>query len=426
MALSSSQLARFTLLGALTFFLGGCQSTEKTSASPLEVFREIGYEDAVNLSAAQAKPLFIFFDGDWAKDRDKLLSRIFSAPRVAALLNQRTIALRVEVIDLPDITKKYRVATVPQLVLLSPDGHEINRWSGVPKAEAFTAELDALLSGASALQYQHTTRKSRDLVERHQFATHLIAAGQYPDALEELLWLYHTGIGEKALVRGKLKIETVITSLGALKALDPTANEALISLCEQEKQTILRLPNHTIAGRKLAQILLVQGNLDASLATFRELPPGKARDIVKIKVALPAWVKKRDYESAAKELSVAEALREMESYKEISLVGRGVVRTVLLPLAGSDLTGQMLANKQQTALQNRAFYFELYAGANRVNEARQIATAILKWDRLKQAPAILYEAAQKACGDRTNEFLHMLAVPELMLIATSPNQPSTP
>jgi hypothetical protein len=402
--------------GVIALLLCGCQSSVKPLETPADLFREVGYEDALNLSRTESKPLFLFFDGDWAKDRQKLVSRVLANPSVAPLLRDRTVALRIEVVDLPDIAKSYRVTSVPQLLLIATDGREINRWASTPKADAFAAELSAMLSGSSAIQYQRDSLKSSDLVARHKLADRLIADGQHAEALQELLWLYEHGIGANAFAKKDLSASTVIKSLGVLKAHYAPAADVLVDLCEREKQNALRSPDDTIAGRKLAEILRVLQEDESSLSLYRSLHPGKAREKVRDIVVIPNFVTQHDYRSAASELPINQALREVESIKELNMFGRGLTRTLLSPLVGTQKISLLFAREQLHMLQKRAFYFEIYAGADRVDEARQIASVILKADRLKQAPAVLRASAQKACGKGTDAFLQKIALPELLAI----------
>jgi hypothetical protein len=399
----------------LIILAGGCQSTpNKPLAIPPELFREIGYEDAVLLSTKENKPLFLYFDGDWAKERQKLITKTLANPTIAPQLRDRTIALRIEVVDLPDIAKKHRVASVPVIVLVAPGGREIARWSGAPKPESFSTELNALLSGSSASEFLQAKIKASDLVTRHKLAEQFVAEGQYAEALRELLWLYNIGIGPGELERRDLSASTVIKSIGRLKEPYPPAADALVELCEREKQNALRSPNDGIIGRKLTQILQTLDDNDSALAVYHELRPGRVRSRVGASVIVPLFVKRQDYASAARELPVENALRAIAEIEEMNAFGRGTARTLLLPIAGTKVTSIFLAEEQRKILQRRAYYFEIYAGADQVDDARQVATVILKEDRLKQAPEVLRESAKKVCGDRTDAFLQALALPELL------------
>lgn len=133
-------------LGGVITLLQGCR-TPTTSAydNPNELFREIGYEDAIQLSASQKKPMFLFFSENWVKDREKLLSRTLTNTAIIQLLHDRTIGLQIELTDLPDIAKKHRAASAPLLVLVGPDGRELRRWRNLPKAEPFVRDITQIL-----------------------------------------------------------------------------------------------------------------------------------------------------------------------------------------------------------------------------------------------------------------------------------------
>ncbi|MFT3867697.1 MAG: hypothetical protein QM715_04265 [Nibricoccus sp.] len=136
-------------VGGVLSLLQGCSThVREPYGNPNELFREIGYEDAVQLSASQKKPMFLFFSESWVKDREKLLSRTLTSTETRQLLHDRTIGLQIELTDLPDIAKKHRVTSAPLLVLVAPDGKEIRRWKGLPRAESFVKELTLALDPA--------------------------------------------------------------------------------------------------------------------------------------------------------------------------------------------------------------------------------------------------------------------------------------
>lgn len=279
------QTAFFILLAGLTVIFTGCQSSNTQSvAVPAGLFRESGYDDAVELSKTENKPLFLLFDGDWAKDRAKLFSHTLANPTLAQLIRERTVALHIDVIDQAEIAKNHHVTDVPLLILISPEGREISRWFGAPKPTSFTEELGALLSGKSALQIKQGKIKPSDLVGRNRIAAALIADGQYEKARAELLWLYNTGIGPDVMVHKKLSTKQVIDNLVFLGGQHPPSVEIIANLREQERLRIVRSPANVMAARKLAALLQVKEDLDATLAIFNTLPAGPAREYVKINI----------------------------------------------------------------------------------------------------------------------------------------------
>ncbi|MFT3784284.1 MAG: hypothetical protein QM790_19930 [Nibricoccus sp.] len=139
------------LAGAIVLALAGCSTAaSRSTADAAALFPEIGYEDAVDLAVHQDKPLLILFDSNRPSERQKLVTRTLNKPELAALLRERAVCFHVDVTDLPDIAKLYRVTTTPAIVLLDPHGKEIRRWRGAPKAERVTAELVTLLTERTA------------------------------------------------------------------------------------------------------------------------------------------------------------------------------------------------------------------------------------------------------------------------------------
>jgi len=136
-------------IGGVLPLLPGCSTpASQTVFNPHELFREIGYLDAIQLSSSQKKPIFLFFSANWARDREKLIARTLSSEATVQLLRDRTIGLQIELTDLPDIAKKHRVTSAPLLVLIAPDGSELRRWKNLPRPESFAKELAILLNPA--------------------------------------------------------------------------------------------------------------------------------------------------------------------------------------------------------------------------------------------------------------------------------------
>lgn len=395
--------------------IAGCRTAPKFT--PLELpealFRAKTYEDATVLASQEDKPLLLFVEADWVPDRQRMVDRVLADPSVAPLIQNRTVAVHIDAADRPDVTRSLRVKSLPQLLLVTPDGQILQRWTERPKPGPLAAELNALLSGETAEAYQFATTPASNLVARNRIAHQLIMLGRNEAALAEFLRLYTECIGRDVVVQSDLSSVHVITGIQRLSPTYPPAKDALFTLRNREQKNIEANPNNIAAAEKLMRILAALEDEEAALATYRMLPQGNARNRMKMGVAIRPLVKRKDYVAAAAELTLSEARREMARHGEPNMVQRGVIRTLFMPLAGTSLSSRFIDEVHKKALEARLYYYEIYAGAEDVTNARELAEDVLEWDRQDKAPAALRESTQRVLGERAAAFLIRLNLPAL-------------
>lgn len=84
---------------------------------------EKSFASAVKKASAANRPIFVDFYADWCGPCKKL-EQSFADPKVKGLL-QRATCLRIDVDRNPDDAARFRVGSIPRLLLLSADGKRV-------------------------------------------------------------------------------------------------------------------------------------------------------------------------------------------------------------------------------------------------------------------------------------------------------------
>jgi thiol:disulfide interchange protein len=136
-----------SLVLALSFVLvAPVLADEKTSpkADPKEpaktVFQKLSHDKAIEKAKADKKVVMIDFYADWCGPCRQLEQKTFSEEKVQKFLNDKTVAIRVNVDDDPKLTAQYKVNAIPCIVFLDGNGKEIGRIIGFQPADKFIEE----------------------------------------------------------------------------------------------------------------------------------------------------------------------------------------------------------------------------------------------------------------------------------------------
>lgn len=149
--------SRLLLAGLLALVLAGATGCEG-------VRWNFDYNKAQRQAQQQNRPILLYF-WDWLSiDRSRMDSEVWSDPRVITE-TRYVIVVPLEQGWFPDMVKKYEVESAPTLVLLSPQGAEMGRLTGVPAPEGLANWLRTQLAQPPATRStatQPTTQPSAD------------------------------------------------------------------------------------------------------------------------------------------------------------------------------------------------------------------------------------------------------------------------
>jgi thioredoxin-related protein len=380
------------------------------------------FDEAREKAATENKGVLLIFSGAWDSDCARLEQSTLSDGKVSTLLRERTIPVRINVLTAPELTGKYHVRDVPLMVLIKPDGTEIDRWLGYHSAGKFAEELTNSLAGHPTLELLRAAVIPAEPKTRRELCETLINRGSYADAMTELRRLYEQleFSNDPDLKRQKQVIYTrVIRILGSIREAHPPANDFLTTKRKIHAAEVSADPTDTAHARRVAALDWSLGQPDETLAFFHSLPKESLAYETLKKSAFDILVNKRDYSEAITLFSAPHHTREIE--KDAAMMGMPIMHVLLAaihtmyPLQGGELI--KLLHKNFTQRWTKAF--EPFAGTHDSDGARAIAEIILKSDKSEDGAAILTASARRALGDQADAFLLSLNLPGLPAPAKS-------
>jgi len=402
----------------LIFCLGGCASRSPSpaaAASAQTLFSDKQtIEAACQRAAAENKKVFVAFDDSGPGENSGMGIAILGADPVASVLKARTIPVLLDVTEAPGITAKYNIKTLPSFLLLEPDGGELGRWTNTHDADDLASEINMALEGRSTVEQLRAKLKPSDVKGHLALARKLNAMGNYQEALGEYLWICNTGYppgvqySMSASNNGRY-FRQAINDMVVMQKVFPAAKDALDEQYRLATDALLA-NTKTLDHRRYLTINRAIKDDKGLLDTFYKLPGSYSKKTLAPEV-FDVLAKEKNYKEAVDIWSFDEALAALDDIKEAPVVMRGIVRAIffITPLP----TGKLFKQQQFRLLQKRAVYFAVYAGAGRTDDARVIAQKIIKWDRFSNAPLVLRKVAESVMGDKTDEFLRALNIPEI-------------
>ena len=103
------------------------------------------YSEALATAKRENKPLVLDFMAVWCAPCKRLVNETFVDEEVAALL-QKCVFLKIDTDEHPELAKQFKVASLPDIRFLSPEGKQVKKLNGFQTPESFENELRHLLS----------------------------------------------------------------------------------------------------------------------------------------------------------------------------------------------------------------------------------------------------------------------------------------
>ena len=255
-------------------------STVTSSAHAPVPFLPLTHAEALARAKTENKPLLLFFDGHWSERAREVHPKIFSAPAIAAI-NDHALALRIDVLTAPELTKQYRIFRVPTLLWINPTGSLKYEWVDCEDPSAIRDEIIETLTRLPKLR---AATRPDDPAGRFALARASYDAGEYAAALAEVRWLYLEAIRDDddatsaKKKKDSISVFEIISLLQDIAPLHDPARETIPEFLQREEQKVRADPRNAAAALKfwrLAQIIHEYARIDALLAS---LPSGPARD----------------------------------------------------------------------------------------------------------------------------------------------------
>lgn len=122
------------------------------------VFQEIDYAKAKELARQENKPLFIEFYTDWCQPCKQLSTNVFSDKELSQLVNDSTIAIKINADVETSIAKELKVQSYPTVLLFDSEFQLMKRLKGVQPIENYIKEIQIASNPEKTEVYQMTQK----------------------------------------------------------------------------------------------------------------------------------------------------------------------------------------------------------------------------------------------------------------------------
>jgi hypothetical protein len=317
---------------------------------------------------------------------------------VIQLLEQKTVALRLDAEKEAALSKRYKIAAYPSVLLLKPDGTEIDRLVGYKEPKAFMEDFNAALQGKDSIaraRDQLTAAGTNDPSARMQFGTALAQKGKDAEALTEFLWCFDHGLEASPSFVG-VRLSFLLMYINNLAAHYPPARQDLETRRDERQAKVAAGSTDFRTIQDLVSLNKTLGQEEKNLAVFDQLPAGsKTRGLIS-PLLTEQFLEAKRY---------ADVLEGTDGKTAFS---KAVDRfNMVLNSLGKDnpMRERTEANFRQMTINKGAQSFEALAGLNRNQEGRDLAGQILKFDSWPDTRTLLAQAAQRAGNDELARFV---------------------
>lgn len=223
--------------------------------------------------------LVVDFYTTWCGPCRRLDQVTWPDPAVKAWLDKNAVLVKVDGEAHEALTERLKVSAFPTMILLRPDGTELDRLVGFRGPREFLADVESALAGKDSLARAREAAAGRgadDPLARMDLGRSLAQAGRAEEALAELLWCFDHGT-EKDPKYECVRLSFLLGDLRNLAHRHPPAFDALRERRDRAEALVKggsATPRHADEAARLNDTL---GERRRNLALFDALPEGPAR-----------------------------------------------------------------------------------------------------------------------------------------------------
>ena len=372
-----------------------CAVTSSLVAAP---FSDLSFEAASKLAAQTGKIVLVDFYTTWCGPCKMLDKTTWTDPAVIQLLEQKTVALRIDVDKEVALSKRYKIEAYPSVLLIKPDGTEIDRLVGYREPKAFMADFNAALAGKDSISRardQLMDAGTNDPSARMQFGVALAQKGRDADALAEYLWCFDHGVEASPAFSG-VRLSFLLMYIKNLSAHYPPAGKALEDLRDERQAKMAAGATDLPTVQDLVSLNGVLDQKEKNFAVFDRLPAGNhGRDII-LALFADQFLEAKRYADVLQGTDGKPAFKKAVDQFDQVLVSLG---------KDNPMRDRMEETMRKMTVNTGAHGFEALAGLKRNQEGKDLAGQILKFDSSQATRTLLAEAGQRAGNDELAQFV---------------------
>jgi len=370
-----------------THFLAACLFGAASSlvAAP---FSDLGFDAASKLAAQKGKIVLVDFYTTWCGPCKMLDQTTWADAGIIQLLEQKTVALRIDAEKEAALSKRYKIEAYPSVLLLKPDGTEMDRLVGYRGPKAFIADFNSALAGKDSISRARdrlTAAGTNDPSARLELGLALAQKGRDADALAEYLWCFDHGL-EANPAFGGVRLSFLLMDIKNLAAHYPQAQQALEVRRDERQVKVAAGSTDFQMIRDLISLNQTFGQKEKNLAVFDELPAGSETRAAVARLLAEQLLEARRYTDVLQGTDGKPAFQKAVGQFEQTLGSVG---------KDDPTRGRIEESLRKLTVNAGMHGFEALAGLNRNEKGKDLATQILKFDSSPATRTLLALAAQR-------------------------------
>jgi thiol-disulfide isomerase/thioredoxin len=372
-----------------------CAVTSSLVAAP---FSDLSFEAASKLAGQTDKIVLVDFYTTWCGPCKMLDKTTWTDAAVIQLLEQKTVALRIDAEKEAALSKRYKIEAYPSVLLIKPDGTEIDRLVGYREPNAFIADFNAALGGKDSISRardQLMAAGTNDPSARMQFGVVLAQKGKDAEALTEYLWCFDHGLEASPAFVG-VRLSFLLMDIKNLAAHYPPAQQALETRRDERQTKVAAGSTNFQTVQDLVSLNQSLGQGEKNLAVFDELPAGSGTRAVVASLLTDQLLEAKRYADVLHGTDGKAAFKKaVDQFDQV------------LGSLGKDnpMRGRMEETLRKMTVNTGAHGFEALAGLKRNQEGKDLAGQILKFDSSQATRTLLAEAGQRAGNAELVQFV---------------------
>jgi thiol-disulfide isomerase/thioredoxin len=372
-----------------------CAAASSLVAAP---FSDLSFEAASKKAQQTGKIVLVDFYTTWCGPCKMLDKNTWTDAAVIQLLEQKTVALRIDAEKEAALSKRYRIEAYPSVLLIKPDGTEMDRLVGYREPTAFIKDFNAALGGKDSISRAKETLMAggtNDPSARMQFGVALAQKGKDAEALAEYLWCFDHGLEAGPAFVG-VRLSFLLMNIKNLAAHYPPALEALKTRRDERHAKVAAGSTDYQTVMDLISLNNTLGQKERNLVVFDLLPAGS-----------------RERENISSVL--ADQFLEAKRYADVlhGSDGKSAFKAAverfnrLLDSLGKDnpMRERMGSSIRQLTTKSGAQHFEALAGLKRNQDGKELAGQIMAFDSSQATHTLLAEAAQRVGNAELAQFV---------------------
>jgi thiol-disulfide isomerase/thioredoxin len=372
-------------------------------------FRDLSVDRARQVATDGGKHfVLVDFYTVWCGPCKKLDETTWKDQEVRDWLSKGAVCLKVDAEKDEPLAEKYHINVYPTVLLLRPDGAEIDRLVGYRDAKTFLADAREALAGNNSLARARKKLEganANDPSLRMSYGDALAQKGRADDALSEYLWCFDHGLEHSRAFTG-VRLSFL---LGRIVQLGRTHTAALDELRKRRDVAVKKIEAKTADFDTAMGLVALNANLGEPQQTLA------LYDRIKADKSQPARVRQYLFDQALDQLLKAKRYKEVVAdvdakAKVRDRIARHEREKGLLP----NDPGLRSFMKRQVSVDGVKYYEALLGSGDR-SSAAEIAAMLVAFDPSGAFPPLI-AAANRAGDARAAEALageaHKTAKPD--------------